>query len=65
MLTPSSTGFSENLPFLSLERVFSVKVLPYSFFQEEECLTDRKEKKMPWTGCIALPEVLPIFMFFF
>jgi hypothetical protein len=48
-------NFIENLPFSSLERVFSIKALPYFFFPYSGCLQDVKGRK--YSGevrCIVL-----------
>lgn len=35
-------NFVENLPFSFLERVFPTKALPYSFFPQKRCLSDKE-----------------------
>lgn len=37
-------NFTENHPFSYLERVFPIKALPYLFFPQEGCLSDKKGK---------------------
>lgn len=37
-------NFIKSLPFSCFERVFPIKALPYSFFPEEEYLSDKKGK---------------------
>jgi hypothetical protein len=39
-------NFIENLPFSYLERVFSIKALPYSFFPQEGCLSEKERRKI-------------------
>jgi hypothetical protein len=39
-------NFIKNLPFSYLERVFSIKALPYSFFPQEECLSEKERGKI-------------------
>lgn len=38
-------NFVENLPFSFLERVFPTKALPYSFFPQKRCLSDKEIEK--------------------
>jgi hypothetical protein len=38
-------NFIENLPFSYLERVFPIKALPYSFFPQRRCLSEKERKK--------------------
>ena len=38
-------NFIGNLPFSYLERVFPIKALPYSFFPQEKCLSEKERKK--------------------
>lgn len=39
-------NFVENLPFSSLERVFPLKALPYSFFPQRRCLSEKERRKI-------------------
>jgi hypothetical protein len=39
-------NFIKNLPFSYLERVFPIKALPYSFFPQEECLSEKEREKI-------------------
>jgi|L1105metagenome_2_1110790.scaffolds.fasta_scaffold04031_2 hypothetical protein len=39
-------NFIGNLPFSYLERVFPIKALPYSFFPQEKCLSEKERKKI-------------------
>jgi hypothetical protein len=39
-------NFIKNLPFSYLERVFPIKALPYSFFPQEKCLSEKERKKI-------------------
>lgn len=38
-------NFDGNLPFSFLESVFPSKALPYSFFPQEGCLSDKEREK--------------------
>jgi hypothetical protein len=39
-------NFIENLPLSYLERVFPIKALPYSFFPQERCLSEKEREKI-------------------
>jgi hypothetical protein len=39
-------NFIGNLPFSYLERVFPIKALPYSFFPQERCLSEKEREKI-------------------
>lgn len=43
-------NFIENLPFSLLESVFPIKALPYSFFPQKRCLSDKKMGKYMWVS---------------
>jgi len=38
-------NFIGNLPFSYLESVFPIKALPYSFFPQERCLSEKERRK--------------------